>query len=127
MDFSKRMQLVNKHSVFGLEKGECLVWCDFITKADDGMFYLYFSFWPRNKGHKTRVTHSKIGFAVADNPLVFLAQICWADGRIETLQCMERPQMWLDETAQPKVLSCVCARPGDRDRIHAFNVQIGIE
>lgn len=328
MDFSKRMQPVKKYSVFGLEKEECLVWCGTITRADDGLFYLYFSFWPRDKGHKAWVTHSKIGFAVADDslgpfrykgialagaggcewdrdcvhnpavlkvngiyylyymgnygdgsywdhrnhqrigvafsdkpegpfkrldkpiiditpgthdalmtsnptvciggdnriymiykavsdqgempkggavvcgmavadhplgpfikhpepilanpqhswsvedpflwyendrfyllakdyqgyftkagadsmalfeskdgfewnvsdtPLAFQTQICWENGDIEGLQCMERPQMWLDETGRPKVLSCVCVRQNDKDRLHSFNIQIGID
>lgn len=69
MDFSKRMQPVKKYSVFGLTEDEFVVWCGTIAKGDDGLFYLYFSFWPMNKGHNAWVTHSKIGYAVADNPL----------------------------------------------------------
>ena len=45
---------------------------------------------------------------------------------MEPLQNMERPQMWLDEAGRPRVLCCACTRPGDPERLYAFNVQIPI-
>lgn len=69
MDFQNRMQPVKEHSVFELSKEGFVVWCGSIVKADDGKFYLYFSFWPMDKGHYAWVTHSKIGFATSDSPL----------------------------------------------------------
>ena len=69
MDFQKRMQPVQPQSLFSLEKEGFLVWCGSVTRGDDGRFYLYFSFWPVDKGHLAWVTHSKIGVAVGDSPL----------------------------------------------------------
>lgn len=69
MKFYERMQPARKYSVFGLSDEEFHVWCGSIAKGDDGLFYLYFSFWPWDKGFNAWVTHSKIGYAVADNPL----------------------------------------------------------
>ena len=68
MDFNKRMKKVKRHSVFELEKEAFLVWCGTIAKGDDNRYYLYFSFWPKNKGHKAWVTHSQIGYASSDSP-----------------------------------------------------------
>ena len=69
MNFSERMEPVKRQSVFQLEENGFLVWCGSIAKGDDGLFYLYFSFWPTDKGHNAWVTHSKIGFATAESPL----------------------------------------------------------
>ncbi len=69
MEFSKRMRPAKRRSVFELSGDGFVVWCGSIAKGENGQFYLYFSFWPMNKGHNAWVTHSRIGFAVADNPL----------------------------------------------------------
>lgn len=67
MDFSKRMKPVLHHSVFRLT--DFVVWCGTMVKDDDGLYYLYFSFWPKNKGHDAWVTHSQIGYATSKEPL----------------------------------------------------------
>ncbi len=69
MNFTERMQPVKRNSVFALTDEEFIVWCGSIAKGEDGLFYLYFSFWPINKGHDAWVTHSKIGFATSASPL----------------------------------------------------------
>ncbi len=66
MDFGDHMLPVSKTSVFELEG--FFVWCGSAVKADDGRYYLYFSFWPKPKGFEAWVTHSAIGFAVSDSP-----------------------------------------------------------
>ncbi|MFI3206284.1 MAG: glycoside hydrolase family protein [Clostridia bacterium] len=68
MDFSKRLKPVAKHSIFDLPNGEYIVWCGAITKADDGLFYLYFSFWPKHTTGSGWLTHSQIGYATSESP-----------------------------------------------------------
>lgn len=69
MIFSKRMQKARPHSVFELSGEGFIVWCGSVAEGDDGLYYLYFSFWPKEKGHNAWVTHSKIGYAVSKSPL----------------------------------------------------------
>ncbi len=68
-DFSKIMQPAKRGSVFSLYDEGYIVWCGTMTRGDDGLYYLYFSFWPRNKGFDAWVTHSKIGYATSESPL----------------------------------------------------------
>lgn len=67
MEFGKRMGKINEHSVFQMQ--DYFVWCGTMTKGDDGLYYLYFSFWPKADTFDLGwVTKSKIGYAVSDNP-----------------------------------------------------------
>lgn len=66
MNFAEHMLPVDRRSVFRLEGYE--VWCGSMLQGEDGRYYLYFSFWPSGKGHDAWVTHSQVGFAVADQP-----------------------------------------------------------
>ncbi len=68
MNFKDRMKPVKKESVFSLYDEGFIVWCGTIAKGDDDLYYLYFSFWPIDKGHDGWVTHSKIGYATSKNP-----------------------------------------------------------
>lgn len=63
------MQKVSKKSVFNLDEKGFLVWCGTMTQGDDGLYYLYFSFWPKSKKHSAWVTHSQVGYATCDSPL----------------------------------------------------------
>ena len=47
----------------------CFVWCGTLTRAEDGVYYLYFSFWPKESGFNGWLTHSKIGYATSPDPL----------------------------------------------------------
>lgn len=67
--FGERMLPAEKRSVFQLYDEGFLVWCGAMVKADDGKYYLYFSFWPKEKGFNAWATHSMIGYAVSDDPL----------------------------------------------------------
>jgi len=67
MNFNELMMKVPKHSIFKMEG--YLVWCGTITKDDDGVYYLFFSRWPKEQGHYAWVTHSEVAYAVSDNPL----------------------------------------------------------
>lgn len=58
---------VDRKSVFSLSDEGFIVWCGTMTRGDDGKYYLYFSFWPKNKGHNAWLTHSMIGYAVSDS------------------------------------------------------------
>ena len=69
MDFGKRIKSVKRESVFSLKEEGFIVWCSTIVKGDDDKYYMYFSFWPEDKGFEAWVTHSKIGYAVSDSPL----------------------------------------------------------
>ena len=62
MNFAERMRPVKPYSVFGLRDEDFIVWCGSIAKGDDGLYYLYFSFWPREKGHDAWVQGRKIKF-----------------------------------------------------------------
>jgi len=67
MDFRKRIGKVTENSIFTMDG--YYVWCGSMTKGDDGMYYLYFSFWKNNgEFDNDWVIHSKIGYAVSDNP-----------------------------------------------------------
>jgi hypothetical protein len=67
MDFRKRMQKVSKDTIFELDDKGFLVWCGTMVKGDDELYYLYFSFWPKNKSHAAWVTHSKVGYATSNS------------------------------------------------------------
>ena len=58
---------IQERSLFKLE-GQ-LVWCGTMHRSADGLCHLYFSFWDESLGHNAWVTHSKIGYAVAKDPL----------------------------------------------------------
>lgn len=66
MNFKNRMKKASPNSVFKMDG--YFVWCATMTKGDDGLYYLYFSFWPKSDGFSAWVTKSKIGYAVSDNP-----------------------------------------------------------
>ena len=48
MDFSKRIGKLNPDAIFEMEG--YFVWCGTMTRGDDGLYYLYFSFWKKELG-----------------------------------------------------------------------------
>ena len=66
MDFSKRIGRLKADAVFELDG--YFVWCGTMTKGDDGLYYLYFSFWEKALGFNAWVTHSKVGYAIGTDP-----------------------------------------------------------
>ena len=58
---------IQRQSKFMLD--EFLVWCGSMVRTPDGRCHLFFSRWPRSEGFEAWVTHSEIGYAVADDPL----------------------------------------------------------
>ena len=63
----ERLGTVGEHSIFQMEG--YFVWCGTMTKGDDGLYYLYFSFWPKGEDfYEGWVKYSKVGYAVSDNP-----------------------------------------------------------
>ena len=66
MDFSKRIGKLQPSAIF--EMDGYFVWCGTMTRADDGEYYLYFSFWEKSLGFDAWVTHSKVGYAVGRDP-----------------------------------------------------------
>ncbi len=66
MDFSKRIGKLNRDAIFELDG--YFVWCGTMTKGDDGLYYLYFSFWEKELGFDAWVTHSKVGYATGKEP-----------------------------------------------------------
>ncbi len=67
MNFKDRMGKVTENSIFKMDG--YFVWCGTMTKGDDGLYYLYFSFWEKTGQFNIDwVIHSKIGVAVSDNP-----------------------------------------------------------
>lgn len=55
---------VKRSSVFSLP-GQC-VWCGSPARDDRGIYHLFYSLWPRAKGHDAWVTDSVVGHARAD-------------------------------------------------------------
>lgn len=67
MIFSQRMAPISPRSVFQME--DHFVWCGTMTKGDDGLYYLYFSFWPKGGNFNMDwAIKSKIGYAVSTSP-----------------------------------------------------------
>ena len=52
-----------------LKIDDFLTWGGSMARTRDGKCHLFFSLWPRMKGHKAWVTDSEIGYAVSDDPL----------------------------------------------------------
>ena len=69
MDFRKMMRPVERRSVFTLAGEDFYVWCPSLICGEDGKYYLYFSFWAREKGFNGWISAASIGLAVADDPL----------------------------------------------------------
>ena len=44
------------------------IWCGSVIKGKKGKFYMFYSRWPREKGHEAWITHSEIALARADRP-----------------------------------------------------------
>jgi predicted GH43/DUF377 family glycosyl hydrolase len=42
------------------------IWCGSVVKGKNGMFYMFYSRWPRAAGHEAWITHSEIALAVSD-------------------------------------------------------------
>ena len=66
MNFAERMGTARKDSIFAIDG--YFVWCGTMTKGDDGLYYLYFSFWKESLGFDAWVTDSKVGYAVGADP-----------------------------------------------------------
>ena len=67
MEFSKMIQPASKKSIFR-EEGY-LVWCGTAVQGDDGLYYLYYSRWPKQYGHQGWVIACEVAYAVSDNSL----------------------------------------------------------
>ena len=66
MDFSKRIGRLCPDAIF--EMDGYFVWCGTLTRADDGLYYLYFSFWEKKLGFDAWVTDSRVGYATGTDP-----------------------------------------------------------
>ena len=66
MDFSKRIGKLSPDAIFELDG--YFVWCGTMTRDDNGLYYLYFSFWEKELGFDAWVTHSKVGYATGTDP-----------------------------------------------------------
>ena len=66
MDFSKRIGRIDPNAIFELDGH--YVWCGTMTRGDNGLYYLYFSFWKKSLGFDAWVTHSRVGYAVGTDP-----------------------------------------------------------
>jgi len=62
-----------------------------------------------------------VDWTPARHPLVTKVEILWDDGRRQTLQALERPQIWFED-GRPAVL--FCAANDTTDWSHSFNVAI---
>jgi hypothetical protein len=99
------------------------VWCDgtrylAIVKDNAGHF--------TGRGKSTALFESADGFdwRLAKHPLVATTEIRWADGRVQKLNSLERPQL-LFEGGKPIVL--LFAADEDKTRPHSYNVRIPLQ
>ncbi len=60
----------------------------------------------------------------AKHPLAFNIEFTFEDGEKAILQKLERPQLVLNDSGVPIVLSCAASYTSDMEKIHTFNVQI---
>lgn len=67
MDFNALMEPVSKNSVLKVEG--YYTWGGSMARTEDGKCHLIFSMWPKETGFNGWVTHSVLGYAVADDPL----------------------------------------------------------
>ena len=53
MNFKERMGKVTENSIFKMDG--YFVWCGTMAKGDDGLYYLYFSFWKKGENVAKKV------------------------------------------------------------------------
>jgi len=65
LDFTKLIPKNPEKRIFSMEGYN--VWCNGVVKGDDGKYHLFFSRWPKSRGHEAWATHSEIAHAVSDS------------------------------------------------------------
>ena len=65
LDFTKLIPENPEKHIFSMEGYN--VWCNGVVKGDDGKYHMYFSRWPKSRGHEAWATHSEVAHAVSDN------------------------------------------------------------
>ena len=64
----------------------------------------------------------------SEYPLVSKPEIKWDDGKITPLRFLERPQVWLDDEGNPKMLFCAAMSGSETDTANlSFNVHIPLK
>lgn len=66
VNFSKLVQPVRNESKF--LDADYNIWCGSVIKSGNGKYYMFYSRWPKAKGHEAWVTDSEIALAVAEHP-----------------------------------------------------------
>jgi len=64
LDFTKLIPENPDKYIFSMEGYN--VWCNGVVKGDDGKYHMFFSRWPKSRGHEAWATHSEIAHAVSD-------------------------------------------------------------
>jgi hypothetical protein len=67
LNLESMVQPVPSHAIFR-EPGSH-VWCCTMAKGDDGRFHIFYSRWPKERGHRAWVTHCDVAHGVGDSPL----------------------------------------------------------
>lgn len=80
-----------------------------------------------DQGRALVLFESKDGFdwKLAPEPLLSTLQINWADGKTQSVDHLERPQLYL-ENGKPIALLCASDVKDEHNILHSFNVQIPI-
>ena len=65
LDFTKLIPENPEKRIFSMENFN--VWCNGVVKGEDGKYHMFFSRWPKTRGHEAWVTHSEIAHAVSDS------------------------------------------------------------
>lgn len=87
-----------------------------IVKDNEGYF--------THAGKSLALWESKDGFdwKLGSHALVSKVELRWANGSMEKLNSLERPQLMFGADGQPQALLCAVDETGDRS--HSFNVRI---
>ena len=64
LDFTKLIPENPKKHIFSMPGYN--VWCNGVVKGDDGKYHMFFSRWPKSRGHEAWATHSEVAHAVSD-------------------------------------------------------------
>lgn len=66
VDFSQLVQPVGIENQF--IDAAYNIWCGSVIKGGNGKYYMFYSRWPKAKGHEAWITNSEIALASADQP-----------------------------------------------------------
>jgi len=64
LDFTQLIPVHPEKHIFQMDNYN--IWCNGVVKGDDGKYHMFFSRWPKSRGHEAWCTHSEVAHAVSD-------------------------------------------------------------